>query len=77
MKWRVVLELVGPDGIVGVHEVGGRAAIKSSLCRLRLGPPSDLRITRDKGLLSRVGGENSKDSNVADRFGPKPCLPHT
>jgi hypothetical protein len=27
MKWRVMLELVGPDGIVGVHEVGGRAAI--------------------------------------------------
>jgi hypothetical protein len=22
MKWRVLLELVGPDGIVGVHEVG-------------------------------------------------------
>jgi hypothetical protein len=27
MKWRVMLELVGPDGIVGVHEVGGRAAV--------------------------------------------------
>ena len=27
MKWRVILELVGPDGIVGVHEVGGRAAV--------------------------------------------------
>ena len=27
MKWRVLLELVGPDGIVGVHEVGGRAAV--------------------------------------------------
>jgi hypothetical protein len=27
MKWRVKLELVGPDGIVGVHEVGGRAAV--------------------------------------------------
>jgi hypothetical protein len=26
MKWRVILELVGSDGIVGVHEVGGRAA---------------------------------------------------
>ena len=26
MKWRVVLELVGADGTVGVHEVGGRAA---------------------------------------------------
>jgi hypothetical protein len=25
MKWRVMLELVGPDGVVGVHEVGGRA----------------------------------------------------
>ncbi len=27
MKWRVMLELVGPDGIVGVHELGGRAAV--------------------------------------------------
>jgi len=27
MKWRVMLELVGPDGIVGVHEVGGRSAV--------------------------------------------------
>jgi hypothetical protein len=27
MKWRVMLELIGPDGIVGVHEVGGRAAV--------------------------------------------------
>jgi hypothetical protein len=27
MKWRVMLELVGSDGIVGVHEVGGRAAV--------------------------------------------------
>jgi hypothetical protein len=28
MKWRVMLELVRPDGIVGSHEVGGgRAAV--------------------------------------------------
>ncbi len=27
MKWRVVLELTGPDGTVGVHEVCGRAAV--------------------------------------------------
>ena len=27
MKWRVMLEFVGPDGTVGVHEVGGRAAV--------------------------------------------------
>ena len=27
MKWRVMLELVGPDGTVVVHEVGGRAAV--------------------------------------------------
>jgi hypothetical protein len=27
MKWRVMLELIGSDGIVGVHEVGGRAAV--------------------------------------------------
>ena len=27
MKWRVMLELTGPNGTVGVHEVGGRAAV--------------------------------------------------
>ena len=27
MKWRVVLELVGADGTVGVHEVSGDAAV--------------------------------------------------
>jgi hypothetical protein len=34
MKWRVMLELVGPDGIVGVHEVGGRAAVPEYAPRL-------------------------------------------
>src|SRR5271168_5272337 len=34
MKWRVMLELVGPDGIVGVHEVGGRAAVAEYAPRL-------------------------------------------
>jgi hypothetical protein len=27
MKWRVVLELTGPDGTVGIHEVSGGAAV--------------------------------------------------
>jgi hypothetical protein len=27
MKWRVVLELVGADGTVGVHEISGAAAM--------------------------------------------------
>jgi hypothetical protein len=27
MRWRVMLELTGPDGTVSVHEVGGRAAV--------------------------------------------------
>jgi hypothetical protein len=34
MKWRVMLELVGPDGTVGVHEVGGRAAVAEYAPRL-------------------------------------------
>jgi hypothetical protein len=34
MKWRVMLELVGPDGIVCVHEVGGRAAVAEYAPRL-------------------------------------------
>ena len=31
MKWRVMLELVGTDGTVGVHEVGGREAVVERL----------------------------------------------
>jgi hypothetical protein len=27
MKWRVMLELVGPDGTIGVHEVARRKMI--------------------------------------------------
>jgi len=27
MKWRVMLELVGADGTVGIHEVSGGAAV--------------------------------------------------
>jgi hypothetical protein len=27
MKWRVMLELVGPGGVVGVIEIGRRAAV--------------------------------------------------
>jgi hypothetical protein len=34
MKWRVMLELVGSDGIVGVHEVGARAAVAEYAPRL-------------------------------------------
>jgi hypothetical protein len=34
MKWRVMLELVGPDGTVGVHEVGGRAAVREYAPRM-------------------------------------------
>ena len=39
MKRRVLLELVGPDGTVGVHEVGGRAAVT---CRQTLNPVSEI-----------------------------------
>ncbi|HEX3991510.1 MAG TPA: hypothetical protein VHX39_10105 [Acetobacteraceae bacterium] len=34
MKWRVVLEMVGPDGIVGLHEIGGRATVAEYTPRL-------------------------------------------
>ena len=37
MKWRVILELVGPDGIVGAHEVGGRAAVAEYAPRMTPG----------------------------------------
>ena len=35
MKWRVMLEMVGPDGTVGVHEVGSRTAVTEYLPQRR------------------------------------------
>jgi hypothetical protein len=32
MKWRVMLELIGPDGTVDVREVGGGAAVAFVPC---------------------------------------------
>jgi hypothetical protein len=34
MKWHVMLELVGPDWIVGVPEAGGRAAMADHAPRM-------------------------------------------
>ena len=42
MKWRVVLELTGPDGTVGVHEVGGCAAVAEYA-------PQTIGLTLEKG----------------------------
>jgi hypothetical protein len=36
MKWRGMLELIGPDGTVGVHEIGGRAAVAEYAPRIGL-----------------------------------------
>jgi hypothetical protein len=49
MKWRVMLELVGPDGIVGVHEVGGRAALAEYAPRL-----IGLTLEEGKNLLAAL-----------------------
>ena len=58
MKWRVMLELVGPDGIVGVHEVGGRAAVAEYAPRL-----IGLTLEEGKGLSqdNRIGRKESGD----------------
>ena len=49
MKWRVMLELVGPDGIVCVHEVGGRAAVAEYAPRL-----NGLALEEGKHLLAAL-----------------------
>jgi hypothetical protein len=46
MKWRVMLELIGPDGIVGVHEVpssgsdGVSGMVRSNALWISLPKPS-------------------------------------
>src|ERR1700727_2978756 len=42
MRWRVVLELTGPDGTVGVHEAGGCAAVAEYA-------PQTIGLTLEKG----------------------------
>jgi hypothetical protein len=49
MKWRVVLELVGADGTVGVHEVSGRAAVAEYEPRM-----IGLTLAEGKHLLATV-----------------------
>ena len=56
MKWRVMLELVGPDGIVGVYEVGGRAAAAEYA-------PQTMRGNRV--IRQRAGGGDFADATVA------------
>ena len=49
MKWRVMLELVGPDGIVCVHEVCGRAAQNGPIALLAVlggSPPARVILSR-------------------------------
>ena len=49
MKWRVVLELVGADGTVGVHEVSGGAAVAEYAPRM-----IGLTLVEGKGMLAAV-----------------------
>ena len=60
MKWRVMLELVGPDGIVGVHEVGGRAAVAEYA-------PQMIGLTLEEGkhLLAAIAATGDAASAVA------------
>jgi hypothetical protein len=57
MKWRVVLELTGPDGIVGLHEVGGCAAVAEYV-------PQMIGLTRGEGkqLLAALQGPSRSSS---------------
>jgi hypothetical protein len=49
MKWRVMLELAGADGAVGVHEVGGGAAVAEYTPRM-----IGLTLAEGKRMLSAV-----------------------
>jgi hypothetical protein len=49
MKWRVVLELVGADGTVGIHEVSGGAAVAEYAPRM-----IGLTLTQGKQMLAAV-----------------------
>jgi hypothetical protein len=49
MKWRVVMELTGPDGTVGIHEVGGGAAVAEYTSRM-----IGLTLAEGKRMLSAV-----------------------
>jgi hypothetical protein len=49
MKWRVVLELIGPDGTVDVREVGGGAAVAEYAPRM-----IGLTLAEEKRMLAAV-----------------------
>ena len=49
MKWRVVLELVGADGTVGVHEVSGGATVAEYAPRM-----IGLTLAEGKRMLSAL-----------------------
>ena len=68
MKWRVMLELVGPDGTVGVHEVGSRAAVAECL-------PQMIGLTPEEGkhLLAQhpprhLHGDSNQPASVRRSF---------
>jgi hypothetical protein len=67
MKWRVMLELIGPDGIVGVHEVGGRVAVAGYAPRL-------IGLTQEEGKHPQPATivwniQNPSDINGRDKIG--------
>jgi hypothetical protein len=49
MKWRAVLELVGADGTVGVHEISGAAAVAEYAPQM-----IGLTLTEGKQMLAAV-----------------------
>jgi hypothetical protein len=53
MKWRVVLELVGADGTVGVHVVSGRAAVAEY-------EPRMIGLTLAEGKHARINAEGGR-----------------
>jgi hypothetical protein len=61
MKWRVLLELVGPDGTLVVHEVGGRAAVAEyapQMIGLTLADGKRVRSQRLQGPLVQAQAED-------------------
>ena len=72
MKWRVMLELVGADGIVGVHEIGGRASVAEyapQLIGLTLEEGKDLLAALQAHLVPAQAEDHSRRRRRCQRCG--------
>jgi hypothetical protein len=72
MKWRVVLELVGADGAVDVHEVGGAASVAEYAPRmigLTLAEGKDMLAAMQRHLVQAQAGDHCRRRRRCQRCG--------